>query len=114
VHYRPLGHVAFESQPFRKNGVLVMKHRLQFDFSDEALDQLDQLKDAVGVATRADLIRHALRILQWTVLETRDNDATILLEKNGKLREVVFPFMTKSGETSGRKKIAEGSVAGQV
>jgi metal-responsive CopG/Arc/MetJ family transcriptional regulator len=72
------------------------KHRLQFDFSEEALRQLDELKDTAGVATRADLIRHALRWLQWTLTETQKNKATLLVEKNGQVREVVLPFLTGS------------------
>ena len=69
------------------------KHRLQFDFSEEALKQLDELKDAAGLGTRAELIRQALRLLQWTLTETKDNNATILVERDGKMREIVFPFM---------------------
>ena len=74
------------------------KHRLQFDFSEEALKQLDELKDAAGVGTRAELIRQALRLLQWTLTETQDNKATILVERDGKVREIVFPFMPSSRE----------------
>jgi len=72
------------------------KHRLQFDFSEEALEDLDNLREVTGLQTRAELIRHALRFLQWTLDETKKNDATLLLEKNGKLREVVFPFWSRT------------------
>jgi len=69
----------------------MQKHRLQLDFSEEALKDLELLKETTGMPNRAEVIRQALRLLQWTLNETK-NDATILIEKNGKQREVVFPF----------------------
>jgi len=68
------------------------RRRLQFDFTEEALQELDDLQRKTGLATRAELIRHALRFLQWTVEETYESGGTLLVEKNGRLREVVFPF----------------------
>ena len=40
------------------------KTRLQFDFTDEALGELDELKGATGATNRAEVIRQALRLLQ--------------------------------------------------
>ena len=71
-----------------------IKHRLQLDFAEEPLRELDQLKDRTGLPNRAEVIRQALRLLQWTIQETADKGATLLLEKNGKQREVVFPFLS--------------------
>ena len=70
------------------------KTRLQFDFTDEALGELDELKGATGATNRAEVIRQSLRLLQWTIEQTRDQDATVLVEKNGRQREVVFPFLS--------------------
>jgi len=70
------------------------KHRLQFDFNEAALRELDELQSATSLPTRAELIRQALRLLQWMFTETQQNRATILIEKGGKTREVVFPFWT--------------------
>jgi metal-responsive CopG/Arc/MetJ family transcriptional regulator len=72
-----------------------VKHRLQLDFTEEALKELDNLKDFSGLPNRAEVIRQALRLLQWTIEETQDNGAKILLEKDGKQREVFFPFLAK-------------------
>lgn len=47
------------------------KHRLQFDFDEEALKELDTLREETGFPTRAELIRHALKFFQWTVDETK-------------------------------------------
>jgi hypothetical protein len=75
------------------------KHRLQFDFSDTALKELDELQDITNLPTRAELIRQALRLLQWMLTETQEKGATILIEKDGKLREVIFPFWAPASST---------------
>ena len=66
--------------------------RVQFDFSSEALRELDNLKTKIGAATRAEVVRYALRTLQW-VIQQIQSDTTILVETNGRTREVVFPFL---------------------
>ena len=70
------------------------KTRLQFDFTEDALGELDELKGATGATNRAEVIRMALRLLQWTIEQTRDENATVLVEKNGRQREVIFPFLS--------------------
>ena len=52
------------------------KERVQFDFSSEALQRLDELKLKVGAATRAETVRNALRLYEWFVNET-DPESTI-------------------------------------
>lgn len=70
------------------------KTRLQFDFTEDALNELDELKGATGATNRAEVIRQSLRLLQWTIEQTRDENATVLVEKNGRQREVIFPFLS--------------------
>jgi hypothetical protein len=89
------------------------KSRVQFDFTEEALQTLDGLKAKLSLNSRADVIRYALRILDWT-LEQLQSDAKILVEKNGKAQEVVFPFLKireegKSAETSGVTRFRVGA-----
>ena len=72
------------------------KNRLQFDFTDEALGELDDLKSATGSQNRAEVIRQALRLLQWTIEQTQDEHATVIVEKNGRQREVIFPFLSSA------------------
>ena len=72
--------------------IYMPKTRLQFDFSEEAIAELDNLQEKTGLPTRAELIRQSLRFLQWMLNEATENDATFLIEKDGKLREIVFPF----------------------
>jgi metal-responsive CopG/Arc/MetJ family transcriptional regulator len=79
------------------------KTRLQFDFTDEALNELDELKGATGAANRAEVIRQSLRLLQWTIEQTRDENATVLVEKNGRQREVIFPFLSPAKAVANSK-----------
>ena len=67
------------------------RKRLQFDFSEEAVGELDELQRMTGLTTRAELIRHALRFLQWGLEQTKDN-GRLLVERGVETREVVFPF----------------------
>lgn len=70
------------------------KTRLQFDFTEDALNELDELKGATGATNRAEVIRQSLRLMQWTIEQIRDEKATVLVEKNGRQREVIFPYLT--------------------
>jgi hypothetical protein len=73
------------------------KSRVQLDFSAEALYELDQLKTKIGAASRAEVVRYSLRTLQW-VLDQLEDNTRIVLEANGKSREVVFPFLQVNTE----------------
>jgi len=68
------------------------KKRLQLDITEEALTELDQLRESTGLPSRAEVIRQALRLLYWANIETQERDATLLIEKDGKMRQIVFPF----------------------
>lgn len=92
------------------------KQRLQFDFTHEAVSELDRLVSEGQFSSRAELIRHSLRFLQWT-LEATSEGATLLLERDGKLREVVFPFWAitrKKSEGVNGRKAAEDAPASKT
>jgi DNA primase len=69
------------------------KVRVQFDFTESALQELDNLQAAVGVKTRAEVIRYALRVLQWLIQELRSGGKIIVRHKDGKEEAVVFQFL---------------------
>ena len=75
------------------------KRRLQFDFDEVAIQEIDDLREATALPNRAELIRQALRFLRWTLDETTKKGATLLLEKDGNVREVIFPFWTVSSSS---------------
>lgn len=69
------------------------KYRVQFDFTPEAFEELERLKAAVGASSRAEVVRYALRILQWSIDEVHAG-AEILVRRGGETEKVVFPFLT--------------------
>ena len=50
------------------------KHRVQFDFSDDALKRLDSLAEQIDVSTRAEVLRHALRVYWWLVQRAKQRE----------------------------------------
>jgi metal-responsive CopG/Arc/MetJ family transcriptional regulator len=68
------------------------KIRVQFEFTPEALQRLDELKAATGASTRAETIRDALRLYEWFV-DVADRNSTIkIVDENN---EVVSQFKAK-------------------
>lgn len=73
------------------------KVRLQFDFSLEAYNDLENIQEELGAPSRAETVRYALRTLQWLISIIKDGDATFLVKRKGEpIREVVFPFIKTS------------------
>jgi metal-responsive CopG/Arc/MetJ family transcriptional regulator len=70
------------------------KTRLQFDFTEGALNELDELKTLTGANNRAEVIRQSLRLLQWTVEEIKQKEGMLLVERDGRQREVMLPFLS--------------------
>ena len=71
------------------------KYRVQFDFTPEAYRELENLKAALGAGSRAEVIRYALRVLQW-LLAQLSSGSEIVVEKGGQQQQVVFPFLKVS------------------
>ena len=67
------------------------KVRIQLDFSGKAVAELDDLKQKVEAPSRAEVIRNSLRWLRWCVEETAQG-GKFIIEKDGKSKEVVFPY----------------------
>ena len=74
---------------------LIDKCRVQLDFSPKAVVEVDELKQKIGASSRAEVIRNGLRWLFWCA-EQVSKGGTILLERDGKQHEVIFPFPEKS------------------
>ena len=49
------------------------KQRIQFDFSPEALKRLDDLKEKTDAATKAEVVRNALKLYEWFVSQVDPN-----------------------------------------
>ncbi len=70
---------ASEEVPSLKETKKRDKERVQFDFAPEALDRIDDMKDRIGATTRAEVIRQALRVLEWFITETASSFADWIL-----------------------------------
>jgi len=82
--------------------VVTDKLRLQFDFSPDAVRDLDELKKEMGLTSRVDVVKHALGLLQW-VVRMRQRGAELLIEEKGEHRVVVLPLLSSSRAASARR-----------
>lgn len=78
---------------------MLYKSRVQFDFTPDALQALDSTREKLSLGSRAEVIRYALKILQW-VLDQLQSGGKILVERDGRSQEVVFPFLKIREETT--------------
>ena len=68
------------------------KIRVQFDFTPEAYEELENLQSEVNASTKAEAVRYALRTLQWLTSEIKSGKR-VMVENDGASQEVVFPFL---------------------
>lgn len=66
--------------------------RVQMDFDQQGFDELETLKSDLRAGSRADTVRYGLGLLRWAVDQLRSG-GKILVEKDGYLSGVVFPFL---------------------
>jgi len=64
-----------------------MAHRLNINLSDKAFKELEQLADKEDKSL-SEVIRDALALEHWFD-ETRENGDRVLVERKGKVREIV-------------------------
>jgi hypothetical protein len=86
------------------------KYRVQFDFTSEAFDELERLKVSVGASSRAEVVRYALRILQWATDEVH-RGGEILVRRGGETERVVFPFLTSANREINARAQAQAQAA---
>jgi hypothetical protein len=71
--------------------------RVQLDFSEEALAELNELQRKLNASSRAEVIRNALGVLRWAASHIMDGDKIKVERKaDGELVEVEFPFLLTS------------------
>ncbi|WP_369943058.1 hypothetical protein [Xanthomonas medicagonis] len=70
--------------------------RVQLDLPSDRVDQLDQLVNEAGFATRKELFNNALALLQWAVKEARRGRAIASVdEANDRFTELNMPFLSE-------------------
>lgn len=70
----------------------IVKTRVQFDFTPDALQRLDEIKEATGATTRAETIRNALRLYEWFVNEAQPDSTVKIEDKN---HQIVSQFKAR-------------------
>ncbi len=60
------------------------KQRVQFDFSSEALQRLEDLKEHTDASTKAEVIRNALKLYEWFVTQLNPEYIIEVQDKEGK------------------------------
>jgi hypothetical protein len=68
------------------------KARVQFDFSKESLDKLDEIVETVNASTRAEVIRRALTLFTEVLTAERRGAKIFLREPDGTLIQVMPLF----------------------
>lgn len=69
-----------------------MTKRIILDFSPEVMEEIDILKDSMGVKSRAELIRFALGLLNLTT-EKKKEGYVMQFKKDDKIVDVAMPFL---------------------
>lgn len=68
------------------------KERLQFDFTPEALERLDRMKDQAQASTRAEVVRNALKLYEWFLNDVEPEDTIKVFDKGN---EVISVFKAR-------------------
>ncbi|MHC4663039.1 MAG: ribbon-helix-helix protein, CopG family [Planctomycetota bacterium] len=66
------------------------KKRLQFDFTLEAVDRIDELAGKLNASSRAEVVRRALSLLEHVIDVASDESVVMVKDKSGNLREVLI------------------------
>jgi len=70
----------------------VAMSRLNFDFTDKAIEQLDDLKKKLGAGSRAEVVRYAQGILNWAVQQAEQGNQVISVNSGaGTVKELLVP-----------------------
>jgi len=64
------------------------KQRLQFDFSKPAVKRLDQLVNRLGAASRAEVIRRALELIDLISMAKAKKSEIIIKGSDGKEKNI--------------------------
>lgn len=69
--------------------------RIQFELSEERLNELESLMEETGVRTKKDLFNNALTLLEWAIAERKAGRIIASVdEKENKYKEIVMPVLS--------------------
>lgn len=67
-------------------------HRIQFEFSSEAYERLQRIKDKSGVSTYAELVRNSMRLYEWVIDQQQGGYKIGLIKDDRLVKEVEFIY----------------------
>jgi hypothetical protein len=74
--------------------------RIQFELSEEKLNELESLMEETGVRTKKDLFNNALTLLEWAIAERKAGRIIASVdEKENKYKEIVMPVLSASSRS---------------
>src|SRR2546429_6597463 len=66
---------------------------VQFNFSQDAYQKLAELKERLGVTSKAEVVRLGLAVLSWVVEELEDDHKILVQRDRDKAVELAFPYL---------------------
>jgi hypothetical protein len=70
-------------------------NRIQIEFSDERISQIEKLMEKCGIRTKKDLINNALTLLEWAARERESRRIIASIdESEDKYKEVLLPIFS--------------------
>ncbi len=78
--------------------------KVQFNFSQQALADLDGLKEKVGFSSRAETVRSAINLMQWIVEEIRIGN-TLYMKTSEGLEKVFIASVSPVQRERGREEV---------
>ena len=77
--------------------------RINFDYTQEAAEQLDELKAKLNVGSRAEVIRYAQAVLNWAVQQAENGSQVVAVNSDsGFVRELTVPPLEDIRRRTGR------------
>ena len=77
-------------KPFPENSKRKDETRLQIILSKRSMDKLDNLKDKLDTASRAEVIRLSLGILDYIVDKSLDGNRILVENRDGSMQEIAI------------------------
>jgi metal-responsive CopG/Arc/MetJ family transcriptional regulator len=66
------------------------RRRLQFDFSDRAVERLDEMVQLMGASSRAEVVRRALLLMDHVLVQQSHGSTLQLISPSGKAERVLI------------------------
>ena len=86
---------AFKQQPagqerHKERAAKQEAHRIQFQFTPDAYERMQKLREEVGASTYAELVRNALRIYEWLHKQEQQGYSLGLVKDDELVKEIKF------------------------